>query len=298
MRPTTSRNWLSMKQRIYRVAVAFLCMIACVELRGSDASQSASDREASQCWFKWGGVNLLPMFLGSAGTAILAWLTYWLKCSNDAKNAFRVALLPYMSEISSDMDGVLAQCHVYLAKCKELQDKGKGGENPETKESLQRCLSRISCHVDKLRLARKSVRYFLWDEDDVADRALRKIEKIGGWVTQFRSRGKDGLEMLDKANELRKSIDRMLINAYRRGNSPDWRRISDVDRKMRAAGAAFQQGDDVDDVIVAGVDFVVPESILCEYRAKVGCNDGGPISGAKRTEIYSLMLKALAEKAI
>jgi hypothetical protein len=68
----------------------------------------------------------------------------------------------------------------------------------------------------KLEYCRKQVRYSLWGVDD----GLRRMTRVSNWVTHCKCIPDRVYEIVVTADKLRKCLDRIIMNSYKKGRRP------------------------------------------------------------------------------
>jgi hypothetical protein len=141
--------------------------------------------------------------------------------SSEFRAAHRTLLNSSIERLGDLVHQVVAISSIYLERTKAGQDltpwraKGDGV-------------------ASELLEARRSVRYPLWGIDD----GLRTLARLPNWITNYGGRPREGEQLLEKAESLRKAVDTAIRKSYLKGRPPTWRdrrRIAKAVDEMRTA---------------------------------------------------------------
>lgn len=239
----------------------------------------------------------LTLFLKFASTIITAVLGAILgailKAWTDSRDAYRKALIPRVQEISEHLDGLLSTSTVFMHKCEALVRNPKLLEVEESKISRQKALDDVCDYKKKLSDDRRMIRCLLWDRYDRVDDAMRRLEKVCGWITQFMTRPVEGMSVLEQADNVRKQLDKIFALSCRRGQWPSWWQCRRLAQETRMLKEMFER--DSEKTIVVGVDLPLPDALVLKYKNMVGMTAEDPIKGARALKMYERMLDALAK---
>ena len=230
---------------------------------------------------------ILPLLAGVFGAFLSALIKAWI----GERDAYRKTLLPRVQEISEHLDGLLSNSTVFMYKCEALVKNPKLMENDDSKISRQNVLNDVISYKNKLSEDRRSIRCLLWDSEDRVVEAMRRIEKVCGWITQFMTRPREGISVLEQADKVRKLLDRIFARSCRKGVWPSWWLCRRLAYETRILKQEFEK--ESDDLMVVGVDFLLPEKLVLKYKKRAGIALNEPIKGERAIKMYEYMLSAL-----
>ena len=159
-----------------------------------------------------------------------------------AKRAEREkARIAYREKVSDLADRLGASSYQLLASCDIFLKKwAKHGPAPypqsdqeeSFRKSVQKWLQNASDNALELRKLRYLSRYKLFGMDD----AIKTLTRVNNWITHYKKNVDEGRKFLEKADELRKTIDQVLMEVIDSGNRPTEKML----RKIRAATQALK----------------------------------------------------------
>lgn len=140
------------------------------------------------------------------------------KEKENARTAYREKVSDLADRLGATTYQLLASCDVYLKKWE------KHGTDPypqldqekSFRESEQKWLSKACECAAELRQLRYLLRYKLYGMDD----AIKTLTRVNNWITHYKRNVVDGWKFLGNADELRKSIDQVLMAVIDSGSRP------------------------------------------------------------------------------
>lgn len=250
---------------------------------GREPDSKKKTKEESSLFIKFA----LPIVTAFLGAIMGAMLKTW----TDSRDAYRKALIPRVQEISEHLDGLLSTSTVFMHKCEALVQNPSLLDAEDSKLSRQKALDDVADYRKKLSEDRRLIRCLLWDRHDRVDDAMRRLEKVCGWITQFMTRPVEGMSVLEQADSVRKQLDKIFALSCRKGKWPSWWQCRQLAQETRALKEMFEK--DSEKTIVVGIDLLLPDALVLKYKKMVGIAADEPIKGARALKMYGYMLDAL-----
>ena len=261
------------------------------------ANDATRDRESGVVMEYSGREGAISnILLGSIITIILQIVGYLishkLREGEETKKSFRGEMTKVMRELGQNLYSLMACCDLYLKKCASHPTRipSSDPKRLEIEATLERWARKAQEHSDKVAKLSAEIRYFVWDDRYLISNGFRTLIKFGRWIRIYRYRSDEGRKQLEVADRLRIQLDKAMIEIYKSGNLP-----SQSICELVAAETKKMWPDDAsedDDVVIAGVDFVVPDHICNRYWQKYGIRNG-EMDESMRTKVYAEMINAM-----
>lgn len=120
----------------------------------------------------------------------------------EARDAQRSVLAPALEGLSAAFHECVASANVVLEKSPESEGRGNW-------------IVRCNQARDNLKTLRSGIRFVLPGLDE----AIRTLSRVPDWAQNYHDKP-DGNEFLERADKLRRALDRAVSHAYTRGRPP------------------------------------------------------------------------------
>ena len=241
--------------------------------------------------------NATPVFIGAIATifaqCVLAVVAHHFRKEEECRRAARFEVAKRMDAIGSNMYSMLACCDIYLKRCKDHPkcESLKKEQQKLVDESLRKWHERIRVHSSKLSEALDGLRYVFWNESMAVESAIRLLIKFASWIAIYRYRPDEGSARLEVADNLRKILDEVIMRTFRTGTLPGAKILKRVERSTIQLDD--RKGVALDDEVIAGLDFVIPQDIIVRCKAKINIGSGNCITDDDRIKIYEELIRTL-----
>ncbi|MEK9509442.1 hypothetical protein WI460_14695 [Gemmatimonadota bacterium Y43] len=150
---------------------------------------------------------------GIAATASLVALGFniWNHRSSETRAALRVILAPVVDELGERIHEVVAMSTM-MSKADSEQSRLKWREQ-------------AAAAAEKLKRARRRVRYSLWGLDE----GLRTLARTPDWISHLSAAPVSAKQLLDASGELAEALDEAVRSAYLTGRPPKQKDVKKAD---------------------------------------------------------------------
>lgn len=184
-------------------------------------AEQNSDKKDSQITAKDLIVALIGFVAAIIGGLIQSLFSMWKTCKAIRENirmSYRDKISDLADKIGEAMYELLSGCDICLKKWEKHGSEPYKQKDQEDafQNSIRKWQSKADDAANKLKELRAQARYKLYGIDE----ALRTLTRVNNWITHYKVDIKAGRAFLNRADELRKAIDNVMMEVMDSGDRP------------------------------------------------------------------------------